>query len=84
MGNACYEQKNLHKYTKVARGQDRVEVKWMIDLGSVKKDMVCYEQDVRAVRGKERGLSDHHVALHKVRLVDGLNKRREVGLGVRN
>ena len=41
----------------------------MIDLVLAKKDMLRYEQDVRAVRGMKRGLSDHHVVLCKVKLV---------------
>ena len=40
--------------------------------------MLCYVQDVRSVRGMGRGLSDHHVVLCKVRLVDAWIKRREV------
>ena len=51
----------------MARGQDGVEVKNMIDL--VKKDMLGFVQDVRAVRGMRRSISDHHVVLRKVRLV---------------
>ena len=45
------EQKSLHKCTWAAKGQDRVEVMSMIDLVLVKKDMLFYVQDVRAVRG---------------------------------
>ena len=41
----------MHKYTRVARVQEGVEVKSMIDLVLVKKDMLHYVQDVRAVRG---------------------------------
>ena len=41
----------------------------MIDLVLVKKDMLCYVQDVRTVRRMGQGLSDHHVVLCKVRLV---------------
>ena len=41
----------------------------MIDLVLVKRDMLRYEQDVRAVRGMGRGLSDDYVVLCKVRLV---------------
>ena len=54
---------NLHKYTRVARSQDRVEVKSMTDLFLVKRDMLCHVQDVRAVRGMGRALSDHHGVL---------------------
>ena len=38
-------------YTRVARCQDKVVVKRMIDLVLVKKDMLYYMQDVRALRG---------------------------------
>ena len=55
-------------YARVARGQDRVKVMSMIDMVLVKKDMLHYVQDVRAVRGMRRGFSDHHVLLCKVRL----------------
>ena len=41
------------KHTWVARGPDRVEIESMIDLVLVKKDMLRYVQDVRAVRGME-------------------------------
>ena len=51
MGNTYFEYKYLHKYTRVARGQDGVEVKNMIDLVLVKKDMLHFVQDVRAVIG---------------------------------
>ena len=55
----------------------------------VKKDMLRYVQNVRAVRGMGQGLSDHHVVLCKDRLV-GTSLRREMcwmelgGLKVRN
>ena len=55
----------------------------MIDLVLVKKAMLCYVQDVRAVRGMGRGLSDHHVVLCKVRLVGTWIKRRKVVNGAR-
>ena len=51
MGNTCFKHKNFHKYTRVARGQDGVELKNMIDLLLVKKDMLRFVQDVRTVRG---------------------------------
>ena len=72
--------RSLHKYTEVARGQDGVEVKSIIDLVLVKKDMVCYVQDVR---GMGKGISDHQVLLRKVRLVGGWIKKREVVVGAR-
>ena len=69
MGDTYFKHKSLYKYTRVARGQDGVEVKIMIYLLLTKKDIMSYVQDVRAVRGTRRGLSDHHVVLCKVKLV---------------
>ena len=50
VGNTYFEHNNFHKYTRVTRGQDGVEVKSMIDLVLVKKDMLRFLQDVRAVK----------------------------------
>ena len=50
VGNTYFEHKNLHKYTRVAMSQDRVEVKSMATLVLVKKDKLCYVHDVRTVR----------------------------------
>ena len=47
----------------------------MIDLVPVKRDMLLYGQDVRAVRGMGRSLSNHYVLLGKVRLVTSCIKR---------
>ena len=47
MCNAYLEHMNLHKYTIMARGQDRVKVMSMIDLVLVKKYMLHYMKDVR-------------------------------------
>ena len=69
MGNTYFELKSLHKHKRMTRVQDRVEVKSMIDLMLVKKDVLHFVKDVRAVRGKGQGLSDHDVLLCKVRLV---------------
>ena len=74
--NTYFKHRSLHKYTRVARGQDGVEIKRMIDLVLVKRDMLLYAQDVRVVRGVGRGLSDHHVVLCKVKLVGTWIKRR--------
>ena len=65
----CIKHRCLHKYRRVARGQGGVEVKRMIGLVLVKKHMLCFVKDVRAVRGMGQELSDHHVVLCKVRLV---------------
>ena len=78
MGNIYFEHKSLHKCTRVARGQDEVEVKSIIDLVLVKKVVLHYMQDVRAVKEMGRGVSYHHVVLCKVRLVGTWIKRREV------
>ena len=51
VGYTYFSLKNLHRYTRVARGQDGVEVKSMIDLVMVKKDMLYYLQNVREVKG---------------------------------
>ena len=66
VSNTYFEQRSLHKFTRVARGQDRVELKSIIGLMLVKKAMLHYAQDMRVVRGMGRGLSDHHVVLCKV------------------
>ena len=50
-GCIYFEHRSLHNYTRVARGQDGVEVKSMIDLVLVKKDLLHYVQEMRAVRG---------------------------------
>ena len=61
----------------MARGQDGVEVKSMIDLVLV-KDMLYYVQEVISVRGMGQGVSDHHEVLCKFRLVEAWIKRREM------
>ena len=68
MSNTYFKHKSLHKYTRAARGQDGVEIKSMIDLVLVKKDMLKYEQDVRMVRGMEC----------EIRLLRAWIKRRDV------
>ena len=40
VSNTYFKHKSLHKYTRVAKGQDRVEIKSMIDVVLVKK-MFC-------------------------------------------
>ena len=69
VGNTHFKHRRLHKYKKVARFQDGVEIKGMIDLVLVKREMLRYEEDVRVVRRMGRDLSYHHVVLCKVRLV---------------
>ena len=63
------------------RGRDGV-IKIMKDLVLVKRNMLRYVQDVRAVRGIGRALSDHHVVLCKVRLVGAWTKRETEGTSV--
>ena len=69
VGNIYFEYKSLHKYTRVARGQGLVELMSVIDLVLVKKDMLRYVEDVRAIRGMGLDLSDHHTLFCKVMLV---------------
>ena len=38
VGNTYFRHRSLHKYTRVAKGQDGVEVKSMIDLVLMKRD----------------------------------------------
>ena len=54
VGNTYFRHKGLHKYTKMAEAK---EVKSMVDMVFVKKDMLRYVQDVRVVRGMGRSLS---------------------------
>ena len=56
-----FKHRSLHKYTRVERGQDSLEIKSTIDLVLVKRGMLGFVQDVRAVRGMGCGLSDHYV-----------------------
>ena len=56
-----FEHKRLQNYTKVAKSQYEVEVKSMIDLMQVKKDILYYVHDVRPVKGMGSGLSDCHM-----------------------
>ena len=51
VGSTYFENRSLQKYTRVTMDEDGVEVKSMIDLVLVKKDMLHYVEDVRAVRG---------------------------------
>ena len=67
VGTTYFEHRSLHKCTRLARSQDGVEVKGMIDLVLVKKDMLHY---VRAVRNGTRCFRSEITMMHcKVRLV---------------
>ena len=59
----------MHNYAIMARGEDALEVKGMINLVLVKKDILISMLDVKIVRGIGRSFSDHHAVLCKVRLV---------------
>ena len=72
VSSTYFEHKSLHKYTKGDGSQDRMEMINMIELVLVKKEMLCYEQDVRVVRGMGRSVTDDHVVLCKFRLVGAL------------
>ena len=79
MGNMYFKHRSFCNYSRVAIGQGRMEVMSMINLVVVKRDMLLYVQDVRAVRKRGRGLSDQDVVLCKGRLgiikVKGVLKR---------
>ena len=51
MGDTYFKHRSLHKYTRVANAQDGVEIKSMVDLVLVKRDMLRYVKDMRVVRG---------------------------------
>ena len=78
-----FKHRSLHTYTRVARAREAVEIKRMIDLMLVKRDMLRYVQDVGAMREMRRGLPDHHDLLCKARLVGAWIKIREVVFGTR-
>ena len=67
VGNTYFEHMSLNMYTTLPRCQDGVEVKRTKDLVLMKKDMLCYMQDVRT----------DHVVLCKVRLVGAWIRRRK-------
>ena len=69
MSDTYFKHRSVHNYTRVVRGKDGVKIKSMIDLVLVKRDMVRYVQDVRAVIGIGRDLSYPHVVLCKIRVV---------------
>ena len=50
-GNTYFKRRSLHKYTRVSRVRDGVDFKSMIDLVLMKKDILQYVENVRAVRG---------------------------------
>ena len=76
-----FKSRNLHKCIRVVRGQDVMEVRSMVDLVLVNRDVLRYAHYVRVVRGMGRGLSDHHVILCEVRLVGAWIKEKCGGLG---
>ena len=76
VGNTYFKHRSLQKYTRVARSQGGVEVKRMIYLVLVKREILSYS-------GMGHDLSDHHVVMCKVRLVEAWIKRREVVVGAR-
>ena len=73
-----FQHRSLHKYTRVVGGRYGLEIKTMINLVLVKRDMLRYMKDVRVVRGMGRSLLDLYVVLGKFRLVGAWIKRREV------
>jgi hypothetical protein len=67
--NTFFDHKSVHKYTRVGKSRDGTEVKSMIDLVLVKKDMLKYVMDVKSVRGLRMGISDHYIVLCKIKFV---------------
>ena len=75
------KHRSVHKYIRVAGVQDGEEIKSMIDLVLMKRDILRYMQDVRAVREMRQDLSDHYIVLCKVRLVAAWIEKRGGGWG---
>ena len=71
MGNTYFKHRRLHKYTRVERGQDGVEIKSITDAGCE----VGERNGTRPLRP--------YVVLCKVRLVGKWIKRREIVVGAR-
>ena len=59
-----YEHNNIHKYSRVGRGQDGMEVMSKIDL--LLGGMLKYVLDVKTLMGMERSKLGHSVALCKM------------------
>ena len=78
VSNTFFKHKSIHKYTRVGVGRDGIEVKSMIDLVLVKKEMLKYMLDVKSVRCLEMGLSDHYVVLCKIKLVGTWMERKVI------
>ena len=51
-----FKHRSLYKYTRVAKGQDRVGIKSMIDLVLVKKDIQRHVQDEGGERDGTKSL----------------------------
>ena len=54
-----FKHKSLHEYARVPKGQYRMEIKSMMDLVLVKRDMLQYVQQMRTVRRIGRVLSNY-------------------------
>jgi hypothetical protein len=80
--NTFFDHKSVHKYTRVGVDRNGNETKSLIDLVLVKKEMLKYVMDVRAVRGLGMGISDHHVVLCKIKLVGAWMERKVSGMEV--
>ena len=70
VSNTYFQQKDLYKSFSGTTPKNGVEVMSMIHLVLGIKAILRYVQNVRVVRGMTQGLSDHHVVLCKVKLVD--------------
>ena len=83
VGNTYFKHTKLLKYTRVARGQDGEEIKNMIDLVLLKRDMLRYVQYMWAVKEIGRGTLGNYVIMCKVRFLGAWTKRRKVVVGAR-
>ena len=59
VGNIYFKNRSVHKYTRGAGGRDDVEIKNMIDLVLVKRDMLAYAAIYAGCEGSERDGTRH-------------------------
>ena len=80
--NTFFDHKSVHKYTRVGTGRDGTEVKSLIDVVLVKKEMLKYVMDVKSVRGMGMGISDHYIVLCKIKFVGAWMEKKGRGMEV--
>ena len=77
VGNTFFDHKSVHKYTRVGTDRNGNEVKSLIDLVLVKKEMLKYVMDVKAVRGMGMGISDNYIVLCKIVFVGAWMEKKD-------